>query len=88
MNKNIYNADGSISVETYKAVYETIVSLAGDADRFGLFKNITEENVEKCKWLAAIMDVIDDVPRRRVEHIFKYKKIKFDSCDFIEEQEI
>ena len=88
MKNNIYNEDGSISVAAYKAVYENVVSLAGDADRFGLFKNITDENVDKCKWLASIIDVIDDVPRRRVEHIFKYKKIKFHYCDFLDEQAI
>lgn len=88
MNDNIYNADGSISVATYKAVYENIVSLSVDADSFGLFKNITDEDVEKCMWFAAIMEVLDDVPRRRVEHTFKQKKIEFDYCDFIEEQEI
>lgn len=87
MKNNIYNADGNISVEAYKAVYQNIVSMSIDADSYGLFKNITDEDVEKCKWWAAIMDVIDDVPRRRVEHIFKYKKINFDSYDFIEEQE-
>ena len=84
----IYNEDGSVSVETYKAVYENIVSLSIDADGYGLFENITDEDIEKCKWLAAIIDVIDDVPRRRVEHVFKYKKIEFDYCDFLDEQEI
>ena len=88
MKNNIYNDDGSISVAAYKAVYENIVSLSIDADGYGLFENITDEDVEKCKWLAAIIDVIDDVPRRRVEHIFKYKKIEFDYSDFLDEQEI
>ena len=88
MKNNIYNADGSISVEAYKAVYQNIVSMSIDADGYGLFKNISDEDVEKCKWWAAIIEVIDDVPRRRVEHIFKYKKIDFDYCDFLDEQEI
>lgn len=88
MKINIYNEDGCISVAAYKAVYENIVSLSIDADGYGLFENITNDDVEKCKWLAAIIDVIDDVPRRRVEHVFKYKKIEFDYSDFLDEQEI
>lgn len=88
MKINIYNEDGSISVAAYKAVYENIVSLSIDADGYGLFENITDDDVEKCKWLAAIIDVIDDVPKRRVEHVFKYKKIEFDYSDFLDEQEI
>lgn len=76
-----------LSVDAYKAAYDALVSISVDADGYGLFENITDEDVEKCKWIAAICKVLDDVPRRRMEHIFKYRKVDFDYIDFIEENE-
>ena len=79
--------DDSLSIETYKSIYDAIVALSVDADGYGLFENISDEDVEKCKWIAAILEVLDDVPRRRMEHIFQYRKVDFDCIDFIEENE-
>ena len=72
-----------MSLKDYEAIYDAIVSLSCDAEGYGLFSRITDEDVEKCKWIAAILEVLDDVPRRRVEHIFTYKNIVFDSLEFI-----
>ena len=77
----------TMAVADYKEIYEAIVSLSVDADGYGLFENISEEDVEKCKWIAAICEVLDDVPRSRMEHIFTHRKIDFDYIDFIEENE-
>ena len=60
------------------------MSLSVDADGYGLFESISEEDVEKCKWIAAICEVLNDVPRSRKEHIFKYRKVDFDYIEFIE----
>ena len=79
--------DDSLSIETYKSIYDTIVALSVDADSYGLFESISDEDVEKCKWIAAILEVLDDVPRRRMEHIFQYRKVDFDYINFIEENE-
>ncbi len=81
--KNMIEED---TVAFYKHVYEDIVSISVDADSFGLFDQITDEDVEKCKWIAEILEVMNDVPRRRMEHIFKYKGIEYDSEEFLEEQ--
>ena len=67
-----------MTLDDYKAIYEAIVSLSCDADGYGLYDNITNEDVEKCKWIAAICEVLDDVPVRRVKHIFEHKKVDFD----------
>lgn len=80
-------ATDAMTIADYKAIYEAIVSLSVDADGYGLFENISDEDVEKCKWIAAICEVLDDVPRSRMEHIFKYRKVDFDYIDFIEESE-
>lgn len=74
-----------MKLEDYKAIYEAIVSLSCDADGFGLYDGITTEDVEKCKWIAAIFNVLGDVPRRRVNHIFQHKEIRFDCERFLEE---
>ena len=75
-------ATDNMTVAEYKETYEAIVSLSVDADGYGLFENISEEDVEKCKWIAAICEVLNDVPRK--EHIFKYRKVDFDYIEFIE----
>ena len=80
-------AADAMTIADYKAIYEAIVSLSVDADGYGLFESISHEDVEKCKWIAAICEVLDDVPRSRMEHIFKYRKVDFDYIDFIEESE-
>ena len=78
-------ATDNMTVAEYKEIYEAIVSLSVDADGYGLFENISEEDVEKCKWIAAICEVLDDVPRSRMEHIFQQRKVDFDYMNFIEE---
>ena len=78
--------DGDLTVEGYKEIYDLMLSLANDADGYGLFENITDEDVEKCKWIAAIIEVLDDVPARRMKHIFNYRKIEFDYEEFLDEQ--
>ena len=84
MFKEMNAATDNMTVAEYKEIYEAIVSLSVDADGYGLFENISEEDVEKCKWIAAICEVLDDVPRSRMEHIFKYRKVDFDYIKFIE----
>ena len=78
-------AADAMTIADYKEIYEAIVSLSVDADGYGLFESISNEDIEKCKWIAAICEVLDDVPRSRMEHIFKYRKVDFDYIDFIEE---
>ena len=80
MNAATYN----MTVAEYKEIYEAIVSLSVDAAGYGLFENISEEDVEKCKWIASICEVLNDAPRSRKEHIFKYRKVDFDYIEFIE----
>ena len=85
-NKNwaVYGVD-DMTLDDYKAIYDAIVSLSCDADGYGLYDDITNEDVEKCKWIAAICEVLDDVPVRRVKHIFEHKKVDFDCQQFLED---
>ena len=77
-------ATDNMTIAEYKENYEAIVSLSVDADGYGLFESISEEDVEKCKWIAAICEVLNDVPRSRMEHIFQQRKVDFDYIEFIE----
>jgi hypothetical protein len=79
------NLESDLTVDDYKKIYNDIVSLSFDADGFGLFYGIRDRDVEKCKWIAAIMEVLEDVPASRVKHIFEIEEIEdFDSIEFIE----
>ena len=77
---------GSLSVDGYREIYDAILTLADDADSYGLFKRITSEDIQKCKWIAAIFEVLNDVPRRQMKHVFKCQKISFDYLEFFEEE--
>ena len=79
---------GELKVESYKAIYEAVVSMSIDADGYGLFDSISDEDLEKCKWIAAINEVLEDVPMRRVKHIFNYRNVVFNSDDFLEENNV
>ena len=88
LNTQYYDAQtDSLKVEAYTAIYDAIVSLSCDADGYGLFDDITDEDIQKCKWIAAIHEALSDVPMSKAEIMFKRKKIKFDYCEFMNEVE-
>ena len=79
-NEKLFDHEpGELSIEGYKAIYDAIVTLSVDADGYGLFDNISDEDVEKCRWIAAIYEVLDDVPKRRMEHIFRHRKVEWNA---------
>lgn len=73
-----YEPEEDMSVEEYLDVYRKVLTLSMDADGFGLFEMITERDIKKAKIIRAIMDILDDVPRRRMKHIINYKKVDYD----------
>ena len=73
-----YEPDEEMSVDGYLDLYRKVVRLSMDADGFGLFEMITERDIAKAKIIRAIIDVLDDVPIRRMKHIMSYKKIDYD----------
>lgn len=79
--------DTLLKVEDYKRVYELILTMSYDVEEFNTFNNITEEEIEKCKWIKCIVDTLTDVPERKMSYVFKRKKIKFDRDTFLEENE-
>ena len=74
-----------MTVADYKEIYEKLLHLSFDADGFGLFVHISDEDAEKCIWIAAMLDVLNDVPLSRMEHTFKQKKMTFDWDKFWKE---
>ena len=73
-----------MKLEDYKAIYEAIVSLSCDADGFGLCDGITAEDIEKCKWIAAIYDVVNEAVEKYVNPIFSEMDIQHDWEEFYE----
>ena len=76
-----YEPEEDMSVEEYLDVYRKVLTLSIDADGFGLFEMIIERDIEKAKIIRAIIDILDDVPRRRMEHIMNYKKVDYDVAE-------
>ena len=69
------------SIEDYKRVYDEVVSLSLDADGFGLFEEISEEDIERAKWFYMIIEVLNDVPLDRVKHVFEQKGLDPDAVE-------
>lgn len=87
LEKKFWNEDGGMTLEAYEAIYDMILSLAEDADGINIFSNVQEEDIQKCKWIAAIHETLSDVPMSKAEIMFKRKKITFDCCEFMNEVE-
>ena len=64
-----------MTIKEYQNIYDSIIELADDSDGFGLFEDISDEDVEKCMYITAILDTLNDVPAAIKRHIFKHKKI-------------
>lgn len=64
-----------MNIEEYRILYDKILELSEDAESFGLFNEASDEDVEKCMYIKAMLDTLQDVPDSRQEHIFKHKKI-------------
>ena len=74
-----------MSVANYKELYEKVLELSFDADGFGLFGDISDEDAEKALWIAAILEVLNDVPVRTMNHIFQQRNMKYDWEQFQKE---
>lgn len=75
-----------ITVEDYKKTYHATGRILEDAESFGLFSHISESDVEKSKWIMAIITVLNDLPKRKIRKVFRDRKIKFNFMAFIAEQ--
>ena len=42
-----------MTVADYKKIHDMIIALSIDADGYGLFDRISDEDVEKCKWISS-----------------------------------
>lgn len=72
-----------MKVKDYKKLYELVLKMSFDAEEFGLFDDISEDDIAKAKWIASIAECLNDVPIRRASHVFKQKRIKFDAAEFL-----
>ena len=61
--------DDKMTVKDYENLYSQICALSHDCDGFGLFDEIGEEEIQKCKWLKLIFETLNDVPKSRLKHV-------------------
>lgn len=74
--------DSWMSLLSYDIAYNSMHYMVPDADGFGLFDHIREKDIEKCKWIAAIYEVIADVVEKYVNPIFAELDIQYDWEEF------
>ncbi len=75
-----------MQLKDYQRLYDKILKMSYDIEEISL-SNPTEEDIEKCKWIAAMHKVINDVPQGKTEYLLMQKKIKFDYIEFMNQQE-
>ena len=75
-----------MNIKNYKKLYEEILEMSYDMEEVSVYCNPTDENIEKCKWIAAILEVLNDVPKSQMECMFEYKDIAFDYIKFMESE--
>ena len=76
--------DRQMSLTSYEFAYHEMHPMVPDADGFGLFENIREIDVEKCKWIAAIYEVLTEAVEKCVNPIFSELNIQYDWEEFYE----
>ena len=71
------------TIADYRNFYESVVMIANDMASV----DVTcpdEEMIQKCRWVAAIMVAINNVPYGRANHILEYRGISFSYNQFVE----
>ena len=61
--------------QPYNEIYRHVIDIAKDARRLDCS---TDEDIEKCKWIAAIIDMLFDVAMHNAANILHLNNIKFD----------
>ena len=76
--------DSWMDLLSCEIAYYSMHNMVPDADGFGLFDRISEKDVEKCKWIAAIYEVMAEVVEKYVNPIFNELNIQYDWEEFYE----
>ena len=79
-----YEPVETMTIDEYKVLYKMILKMSHDTENFGLFEMIIERDIEKAKYIQAIMDVLNNAPRGKAEHILDYKKVDYDYFEILE----
>ncbi len=74
-----------MNLSDYQKLYDSILEMSFDIEGIPIFTNTTKEDIEKCQWIAAMLEVFNDVPKRIMNCMFKHQKIEFDYIEFIGE---
>ena len=74
--------DAKMTLRSYDIAYDKMHHMVPDADGYGLFDRIREKDVEKCKWIAAIYEVMAEVVEKYVNPIFNELNIQYDWEEF------
>lgn len=71
------------TIADYRDFYESVVMIATDMASVDATCP-DEEMIQKCRWVAAIMVAVNDVPYGRASHILEYRGITFSYNQFVE----
>lgn len=74
-----------MTLAKYRHLFADILMLAEDAESFGVFEDtITEEQVEKSKYIIAMLEVLKDVPERKAENVISMKDVTFNYDEILD----
>lgn len=72
----------NMRLTNYEVAYKTLHPMVPDADGFGLFEHIRETDVEKCKWIASIHEVLEEAYVKYAEPMLMRSELWEDRDNF------
>lgn len=67
-----------MKIADYKRIAEDILQLSFDCESFPMFERVTDIELEKCKCIIAMTEILSDVPLLRVNHVFEQKMVDWE----------
>ena len=76
-----------MELKDYKKLYELIFKMSYDVEEFSIIDSLTEEELEKLKWIICMASCLNDVPLRKAKYALMRKHIEFDEIEFLDDHE-
>ena len=73
---------GNMKLAKYALSYKKFYPMVPDADNFGLFEHISETDIEKCKWIAAIHELLEETYEKYAKPILMTSELWEDRKNF------
>ena len=74
-----------LRIEDYQKAYEMAFDISYDVEEFTKGDKPTADELEKFKWIIAIVDILSDVPLGYAQYAIHRKKLVYDKDKFLDD---